>query len=122
MLLGDQYVYQIRWLDDGYWLLMLGAPVLFFIGYQLMEANARRKQATIPIVVQPLDHDWEAYTTNQKVIADITNAVVQMRSRVNYDRSKPITYSMFRAFLRLPEADTVARKIPEYGVYRRETT
>jgi hypothetical protein len=121
MLLGNEVVYQVGLLDDGYWELLLGVPVLSFIGYQIAHAMTRKKQPITPVVVLPLDHEWEAYTSNPRIIDDITNAVITMRKQNNYDRSLPITYPMFRSYLRMPEADAVAQTIPEYGVFRYET-
>lgn len=117
MLLGYEVVYQIGLLDDGFWLLLIGAPVLLFLGYQLANLLTTKKPPITPMIVLPLDTGWEPYTNNREIIMDITKAVIKMHNKGNYDRSRPITYSMFRYYLHSKEADAIARLIPEYGLF-----
>lgn len=120
LLLGSSIAYQIGYIDDAYWLLILSAPVLFFIGYQLARRQHFKKQEIIPIVVLPIDHDWAAYTKNQDVINEITNAVVRLRASATYSGSQTVNYQTLRSFLRTTESHQIARQCVEFGIYRKE--
>lgn len=99
---------------DAVLLLFLAAPVLMFTGYYLAKILFRDREYAQPadVVVMPHDLTWLNYTTNSRIVAEISHAVVQVR------QSPPIRYSQIAPYLETAEAHRVAMEIDSFHVYR----
>ncbi|PWK10267.1 hypothetical protein C7459_11288 [Tumebacillus permanentifrigoris] len=109
-------VYDTPWLDDGYWLLLVGLPLLMFIGFFLAKILFRDREYEPPsnVVVMPHDLRWRNYTSDQRVILEISRAVVQLQSK------PPVTYHQIYLHLTTEEAHRIAEQIDTFHVYREQ--
>ncbi|KEO83626.1 hypothetical protein [Tumebacillus flagellatus] len=109
-------VYETPWLDTGYWLLIVGTPLLLFIGYFLAKILFRDREYDVPenVVVMPQDYKWRNYTNDYRVIMEISRAVVQVQS------FPPVTYQQIYMHLVSEEAHRVAQNIGTFHVYREQ--
>ncbi|MBL0386632.1 hypothetical protein JJB07_08210 [Tumebacillus sp. ITR2] len=107
-------VYDTPWLDDGYWLLIVGLPVLLFIGFFLAKILFKDREYDVPqnVVVMPHDLLWRTYTNDYRIIMEISRAVVQVQS------FPPVTYHQIYLHLQSEEAHRVASTIGTFHVYR----
>jgi len=114
--MGDLSVYPTTWLDSSWLLLLLGAPVLLFLGFYVAKILYRDREFAEPtdVVVMPHDMTWLNYTHNARVITEISRAVVQVRLM------PPIAYEQIAHLLQTQEAHRVAADIGDFHVYREQ--
>lgn len=107
-------VYETPWFDDGYWLLLIGLPILLFIGYFFAKILFKDREYDLPenVVVMPHDLHWRNYTNNYRIIMEISRAVIQVQSY------PPVTYRQIYLHLQSEEAHRVAESVGTFHVYR----